>query len=324
MQTIYFDEAGFTGDKLLDEDQPVKKYTLATHFFEYIFEPVLAAGSSIFYREDFHRFISTILYVGATAGDDCSKMLLEEFEALMRTKDPAHLDVMLAPLGTVPDLWPPVWQTMTFIACHRQVIEEEVARPGEVDVIGKWVLDLTTSVLFGLLSTWSERFDVMDVYCDASKPLAAQRVLFDVMVGRTDKHYYDLGRRAYALTFNLAQPIQLVDSKTYPGLQLADVLASTTAYALKTKAEDQSREWLEKIEGAVATTGIIPDSDVIDLDGEGAFVNWLILHALIERSLQQQDLLADMPRYIATAKQQMAARTPTPPGSSRVALISTG
>ncbi len=40
-----------------------KKYALAAKFFEYIFEPPLQKNNLLFYKLDFHRFISNILYV---------------------------------------------------------------------------------------------------------------------------------------------------------------------------------------------------------------------------------------------------------------------
>ena len=44
-----------------------KKYALSGKFFEYIFEPVLAAKSSIFYNLKFHLFISNIMYFSLIA-----------------------------------------------------------------------------------------------------------------------------------------------------------------------------------------------------------------------------------------------------------------
>ena len=40
-----------------------KKYALAGKFFEYIFEPALQKNNIIFYNANFHKFISTILYL---------------------------------------------------------------------------------------------------------------------------------------------------------------------------------------------------------------------------------------------------------------------
>lgn len=35
---------------------------------------------------------------------------------------------------------------------------------------GKWILDITTTCLFSSLGKWGQEIDILDVYCDSSKP----------------------------------------------------------------------------------------------------------------------------------------------------------
>ena len=69
-----------------------KQYALAWKFFEYIFEPVLAAQNSIFYRMEFNYFIAMLLYVELGTADKSSRIVLEEFQQFMRTYNVQHLD----------------------------------------------------------------------------------------------------------------------------------------------------------------------------------------------------------------------------------------
>jgi hypothetical protein len=164
IQTIYFDESGFTGNDLLSEEQPYyvysgvaidsgraknlvtearskfrlnslelkgrklicqdrgrrailwllnelgedvrigvfdKRYALAWKFFEYVFEPVLAAQSSIFYRMEFNHFIAMLLYIEFGTADKRSRMVFEEFQRFMRTYDIQYLNNLLGAIDTI-------------------------------------------------------------------------------------------------------------------------------------------------------------------------------------------------------------------------------
>jgi hypothetical protein len=58
------------------------------------------------------------------------------------------------------------------------VIEEELATLNNGDSVPNWVLDLTTTSLFTILSEFAVTFSPLTVYCDASKPLLANRSAF--------------------------------------------------------------------------------------------------------------------------------------------------
>ena len=232
IQTIYFDESGFTGNHFSNPDQPMfvyasvaidhdfaldvhleavsswqgqsnelkgkslvrsargreiisrildrikssscvvladKEYALACKFFEYIFEPVLASHSSLFYTIGFHKFIATLLCISARAKDDHAEKMLGDFENLMRIRDHGHLESMLSLLDTGFDLPSPLGQILIFALCHKESITRELEGMSDVLRDGNWILELSTTSLHGILSYWGERFDAMDVYCDESK-----------------------------------------------------------------------------------------------------------------------------------------------------------
>jgi hypothetical protein len=277
-----------------------KNYALAGKFFEYIFEPVLKPQNSLFYAVGFHRYIANLLYVMVQARRRRAEDVLNNFEMLMRTRTSGFLEPLFAPQGLGVEFREPLDLILTFGLCHREIIQQELRGLSEIEGISRWVLELTTTCLFWILSYWSERFDSMEVYCDKSKPLDADRSVFDVMVGREDKIYMKLGSQPeHALTYNLAKPIELIDSRHSPGIQIADVITTSVAFALKNPEAIVSKEWLELTEGMTSTSCILPDPNEIDLQKRKPFVNSMILYELVDRSIKGTSLFTDMDKFIA-------------------------
>ena len=376
IQTIYFDESGFTGDRLSDPDQPVfvyasvaidrdfaldihseavsslqgqsgelkgknlvksargrkvisrildrvkssscvvladKEYALTCKFFEYIFEPALASHSSLFYAIRFHKFIATLLHISARAKVDHAEKIMEDFENLMRVRDPRHLEAMLSPMDTGLDLSNPLGQILLFALCHKESITRELAGIDEAFGESNWILELSTTSLHGILSYWGERFDAMDVYCDESKPLKAHLSIFDGMVGREDKTYMRLGGKQMgdSFTYNLSNSVRLVDSSEYPGVQIADVLASSIAHALKNPGLEESQEWLSIMGGEVVCLPLRPEVSYIDLNRVDTAVNSLVLKELVDRSIKGESLFIDMAEFVVWTKEMLLATQPS-------------
>jgi hypothetical protein len=289
-----------------------KNFALAGKFYEYVFEPVLRHNNSLFYAVGFHRFIATLLYVLFEAGSEHARQILDDFEALMRTRDMSFLRPLLNPEGLGISFNNPLDQILTFGLCHVDKIKEEIDSLSEIEGVSRWALELTTTSLFWLLSLWSERFDTMEVCCDQSKPLYENQSAFDAMVGRTDRVYMKLGNQPeMALTYNLAGPIVFLDSKESPGIQIADVITSSIAQAYKNPEEDYSKEWLRSAKPMFTPTCIVPDLEDINLKKRDPFINGLILLELVTRSLEGKSLFTDMAEYIATMRRAYMISPPT-------------
>ena len=363
-QTFYFDEAGFTGNDLLNTKQPVfvyagvamsedlasqihseaisrfrisarelkgarlirskrgreaiswvlsqsaehsrimlanKEYALAGKFFEYIFEPALASHNTFFYEIDFHKFIATFLHISARAGDSDAIEILEGFSALMRSKDPEQLETVLAVLDRL-DQSNPLAKIVTFALCHRMSIGDELASVARSGQVATCTLELSMTALHWLLASWGEQFKVLDVYCDNSKPIEAGKNFFSAFIGREDKTYIRLGSRPTpSVIYNLAGPINLVDSRESPGIQIADVLSSSLTYALNHPHAAVSKTWLELIKDVPANQ-IIPEAKHIDPEQQGAFVNSLVLVELVDRSIRGLNLFEDMYKFVLGAR----------------------
>ncbi len=291
-----------------------KKYALAGKFFEYIFEPVLKENNSLFYAVGFHKFIANLMYVFFESKNEYTEDILDEFESLMRTQNLDVLERLLTPTDMAIKFSDPLGQILTFAICHKDKIKEEIDSLSGINGISRWVLELTTTSLFWTLSLWSEHFDVMEVYCDKSEPLESQQELFNTMIGRKDRIYMKLGSEPeHALTYNLKDPIKFIDSQQSPGVQIADVLSSSIAFALKNPNDKLSKKWLKLAQNMFSPFCIIPDSKALDLRDRDPFINALILNELVERTLKGKSLFIDMPEFILSARRLYQLSPPTYP-----------
>ena len=360
IQRFYFDEAGFTGNNLLDPEQPVfvyagvamdeelasqlqretllryrinaqelkganllkrgigrkaiswllaessqysrvmvanKEYALAGKFFEHIIEPVLSERNSLFYATGFHRFIATLLHICHRAADPHVDSALRNFVKLMRSMNPDQLGSVLSPLGHF-DQSNPLGMVFAFTLCHQGRIKREIEVMSGSGDVANWPLELSMTALHWLLASWGEEFEVLEVYCDESIPISAARDFLDVFIGREDKKYLEFGNQpSPSFVYNLAGPINLVDSKASPGVQIADVLSSSLAYAYKNPDEEISKEYMDILKDVPANQ-IVPDMDDIELTKDRAFVNSMVLKELMNRSVKGQNLFEGMADFI--------------------------
>jgi len=361
MQTIYFDESGFTGSDLLHPEQQTfvyasvalneseasylrdetirefrlqgaelkgrnlfrhkrgrhaairvlekcrncskvviyhKKYALACKFFEYIFEPILAPSSSIFYAAGFHNFIAMLLFIEFLSQNKHAEALFNDFQSIIR-KDGVHgLERIFSPLGKLVSVSDPLGKILTFALCHQNRIARELKGLQELAKPCGWALELTTGALFDLLSYWGGRFDTLDVRCDESIPLKADADFFHVMIGRKDQLILHLGGLEHPITFNLAGPISLLPSISEPGIQIADVLARGFARAVENPQGTEEKTWIEAGADVFSETCVYPDINMLNLNTRDFFVNALILEELVERSIKGNSLFNDMSEFI--------------------------
>lgn len=278
-----------------------KKYCLATKFFEYVFEPVLAEQNSIFYNIGFHRFIANLLYFEALQSSSTAISALDAFQALAR-RQPNSLVTNLFPKLIVEPGYSEVLEDIAeFVRIHSDFIAAEFAKMSVLQPVHRWMLELSSSALYSLLATWGSRFDSLEVYCDDSKPLVDMREPFDMMVGRTDKGEIAFEGKRQSLVFNLAKPIEFVSSANHPGIQLADVLAATLAFVLKNPSDSQSARLYSAIKPAMSQFSIFPDSDRVALNTQSGFVNCMVLHELVERGRRRVNPFEGMPEFIREA-----------------------
>lgn len=279
-----------------------KRYSLACKFFEYIFEPVLAAQNSIFYNAGFHRFVSNIVFFEALANTERATTALSAFQDVMRAREPSKLPSLFPVRGIADDYSEVLRDIEAFFLCHREVIAADIADHSREEPLYAWMLELSVTGLYSLLTAWGERHDSMLVLADESKPLRDMREPFDIMIGRTDRPYVNFEGKRHSLIFNLAAPLRFVPSREHPGIQLADVFASTLNWSLRNQDDETARSWLAILQESLNECSIFPDAEVVNLNDDKAIVSRLILRELVDRSVQKQDLFEGMPAFIAAAR----------------------
>jgi hypothetical protein len=361
-QCVYCDEAGFTGDRMLDAQQPMftygtvaideaqardiverirlahrveaeelkggrlmrsragravvldtlramrgrylvtaydKKLSLACKFFEYIFEPVLARNNRLFYENDFHKFVATLVYINFLCSEQAVVQIVTEFERFMRSLDPQDAPILFDGQATDSGIHESLADIAHFIDGYREIILQESTH------VGDWVLDLSISALWSHLAHWSDHFPILHVLCDDSKPLRDLAPTLDVMVNRPDQVRVRMWGKDRPLTFNLARPVEFGSSVEHPGLQLADVASSAFMQVLTRRSEDWSGLFFDEFEPHVHEDCILPDTSYMDLRTPAGAVNALILRELGQRAIEGRDPLHGMEDWYAIGHAQV-------------------
>ena len=193
----------------------------------------------------------------------------------------------------------PVLKSICDFAIYNKesVMEELDGYAGEG--AGKWVLDLTNTALFGFLAQWGQEYDSLTAFCDKSKPLSEDQTIFDVMINREDKKFSMLGGKRSPITFNLSEPINLVDSTDIHGVQLADAVAAAFVYACDPKNQDEyAIKWRGLIEESVIFGSVFPDYDYLDLGKLEVQRNAVLLEELVSRSKSGISLTENIGKYL--------------------------
>lgn len=280
-----------------------KKYALACRFFEFIFEPAVVAKNSIFYSIGFHKFISNILYLLFQTRQADAEDIFEEFEKAIRERNYERLGILFSPLY-LPNMSPVLEDIKDFASKNKEPIIKEFSF---LEGIGprKWALDLTMSSLVALLRFWGEHFPRLRVFCDASKPLEASMELFKMMIGREDKVYVELCGEKHPLTFNLAEPIALVDSKNYAGIQLADIMAAAFGFVANNPQDGYARKLLDYTPNVIGPGSIWPEIEKVELSTLEGMRNAILLEELVDRSKRKVNLLDGIEDFLISVDHKL-------------------
>ncbi|MEZ0581369.1 DUF3800 domain-containing protein [Erwinia sp. STN24] len=268
-----------------------KKYALSGKFFEYVFEPVLAAKSSIFYNLNFHRFISNMMYFSMIANDGYSNELHNRFEDFSRRN--ISVDQFLQPVADskYSDFMKDIHD---FARIHIDIIQEEY-NGSEGTGIEKWMLDLTTTSLYNLLCDVSVKFGKIRAICDESKPLISNQEMFNKMVGSEKIAYQSFDGKNLPFTFMLSEPLILADSKKAYGIQIADIVAAMSNYLMKKKNHSESfhKKWINIFEKEVFywQCCVVPTPELLDPSNSKSHLNRYILEEITSRSRNSLSVL---------------------------------
>jgi hypothetical protein len=286
-----------------------KKYSLACKLFEYAFEPTVASHNSIFYTAGFHEFIANSLYLYFKAGNSLAEAIFDDFQGTMRSLD-GQASKYLFGAVRLPEAEVILDLVRRFCFSNRQAIQRELDSLQNCSV-GQWVLDLADTALYGHLGEWGNKYSQLDVYCDTSQALIHIADTMTTMIGREDKVYSSFGDKKQSITFNLSQKISLVKSSEYPGVQLADLVAGASIFAMRNKDDNEVQKWRTYLPGMLHLRAS-PDPRHLDMRAIPVQRNLLLLRELVRRSEAGISLTEDIGAFLAQSEYILTAKGPTP------------
>ncbi|RUW77272.1 hypothetical protein EN786_25265 [Mesorhizobium sp. M4B.F.Ca.ET.143.01.1.1] len=280
-----------------------KRLNLGGKAYEYIFEPVLAENSALFYRYNLHRFVMNALHRIMYTNGQPVHQIATELQTFMRSFKPEDAPALFDGSHQGNHAHIVVNCVLRFAkGFAAKIAEESTHLQEDENPVGKWTLDLTATALWSLLLTgWGHRHARLDVLCDESKPLGAMVDSFNGFVGRTEAIPINDGQNPRTLKANLAQPIRFGTSIDNPTLQIADVIAGLSVDAIRYANNPNFaglRRWLD---GHMHIDYTLPDDDWIDTRKIQPRVNLAILQELALRADRGADPLNGMDAFYAAA-----------------------
>lgn len=259
-----------------------KLLALCGWIFEYVFEPVFKQNPLIFYQKDFHRFIAMYCFLWFQDERADAAEAIAQFQAYMRTKDISKAPILFDHKPEKSDRDPhPFELIQRFATGFKHVIAKDNAMLEQVAVDGgKWTLDLSASALWSHLNHWGSRGEPLTVICDDSKPLRALESLFSGDEVEAAMSRIKEILRDQPLGWELARPITFDDSRAHPSIQLADVLASTTAFGFSKGLPPEMKTEAQILDAGMLRDSIFPDFDLVRLDTGPVAVNYAVLYEL--------------------------------------------
>ena len=267
-----------------------KLLALCGKVFEYIYEPVFQWDPGLLYQKNLQRFVAMYCFIFFRGAE--GEAAIRQFEAFMRTLDPAAAPILFDP-EQLQRLDPedPFSMIVKFAQGYRDIIVRDNLRMRqETPDAGKWALDVSISGLWSLLNHWGSTGRPLRVICDNSKPLKDQAA---ALVGGADdpgiQRVAALRGSAEGFGYTLASPIEFEDSRDHPGLQLADIIAGAAAYTLVQRPGPQFAEIQSMLMRHIHRDTVMPDFDYVKLGSREVDVNWLVLMELGERAVRGDD-----------------------------------
>lgn len=261
-----------------------KLLALCGWVFEYVFEPVYQDDPRIFYHKDFHRFIAMFCYLWFSDDSSEAANALSQFQAYMRSKD----------IGKAPNLFEfegghatgqphPFGLIRWFAAGHKEMIANDNASIERLTSDkGNWTLDLSASGLWSHLNHWGKTEQPLAVLCDDSKPLRA--IAGDLagvgLNAAKERAKVLFGHEDLGWEFEI--PLEFVDSRAHPSVQLADILASTAVYCYSHGLPSGMEATGEILDAGMLPDSIFPYFDRVDLGRKDVLVQYAVLFELAQ------------------------------------------
>lgn len=272
-----------------------KLLALTSWMFEYIYEPVYQKNPRIFYDKDFHRHIAMFSYLWFDRASGDAVEAVRQFQTYMRSRDakkaPIFFDRDWPPLGEDMSNEDPFDLILRFSYGYRDIIRTDNARLNtELPEKGRWTLDLSASGIWNHLNHWGKSGNSLRVNCDASKPIKS--IINNFTGDKNDPAIQRMKRTNpnLSLGYSLDREVKFVDSSSHPAVQLADLVASTTASILSFGMPNGFEATSGSIDRhALKDNSIMPDLEIIDLEQRAPMINYVVMYELAKRAEEKAD-----------------------------------
>lgn len=257
-----------------------KKFAIAGQFFEIIFEPLISTHNTDFYNIDFHRFITNIIYYSFKLRNPLALEAIDNIQSIFDKRD--NPTTLISNHSLNPEL---ILDTI-FYFCRLNEKEILAQMDGYNDKsvpTYKWYLDLSLTSLNSSLAFWAEKYPKLKVVCDDSKPLSENEDII-TLIGLASEGYLHINKKIPKFE---VEEISFGKSHEHPSIQLADIFASSTAYALN-KRDVFWKDLMADFSGNFSDYNLSSDTQYIDFNNEQTYRNAVILLRLIEESERPQ------------------------------------
>jgi hypothetical protein len=255
-----------------------KKFALAGKIVETGIEPYLKSNS-YFYQTGLNRFIASGLYVLFMSKQASAEVLINQFEKFAK----GQITVEDISIGINDSNEPLIDWLFMLISTNLEIFKNELSSD---EGKNKFIFDLTTTSLFGLLSEWGKNNALMNVLCDSSKVFINNPV-FEMLknIGKRGERVEILGGH---VGYKLIENIEYKDSKEEIGLQIADLFSSTVFYCLKNQKHEFSQEILKIVLNDCLCSPqsfcLMPETDIEELinnaNSHFQFMDYILKDAL--------------------------------------------
>lgn len=196
--------------------------------FEYVYEPVFAEVSTLFYQINFHKYIAMSMYDLFSKNDSTAEQLFNGFYNFIKDKGKVNLSDYIVSCNIIKTS--PLFYFEQFCSQYKTEIASDIDFMDKAD---KYILDLTLASLYNLLICFSAGSpEQMEVHCDNSKPIANDMSFWEAFINNENIVYAPFFDTSFQLTFNITQKPILEDSKKVVQLQIADLLVSSIISSL--------------------------------------------------------------------------------------------
>lgn len=206
-----------------------KKFCLYAEMTDIIIESVFYARGKNLYNKRGNIILANVFSSFATNFSD--KALIELFEnsfvEMMRTKSENSIEEFYGLVGMIKN------KAISEFADILSIIEDSRNLIKKI-LYGKdkYVLDTTVTSLFILIEHWYNKFQInLNILTDDSKQIQEHESLIRKLINIKDSQAvgYDTRVSHFPLPVN---SLNMVDSKNYFGIQMADIIASAVSFVL--------------------------------------------------------------------------------------------